>query len=289
MDRLIYHNDRIIDIADARIEPHSAGLLYGWGVFTTLRVYNAAAFAFDRHWERLIRHAERARINVDFDIDSVSRGLNELIAANSLEFGRARLTLLKGNAGAWRSEAPRESELLIFTSSEAPRPARELLLTISPLRLHSSGPLSGVKQTSLLEHLLALEEARSRQFSEAVMINERGDIVSATAGNIFWVEGDELYTPSLATGCIAGVTRGFVYDLARRMGVHLVEGGFPVQRLLDANEVFITSTAREIAPVVSFDIKEYNQTQARLTRLLAREFQKLVQNAKIKTRHKVNR
>ena len=73
------------------------------------------------------------------------------------------------------------------------------------------------------------------------------------------------------------------------MGLHLVEGGFPVQRLLEANEVFITSTAREIAPVVSFDIKEYNQTEARLTRLLAHQFRKLVQSAKIKTGHKVNR
>src|SRR5687768_14583647 len=180
MDRLIYHNDRIIDIADARIEPQSAGLLYGWGVFTTLRIYNGAAFAFDRHWERLLRHAEKARINVSFGLDAVRRSVHDLIAANSVDSGRARLTLLKGEAGAWRSEIAPESELLIFTSSEAPRPARELLLTISPLRLHSSGPLAGVKQTSLIEHLLALEEARSRQFSEAVLINERGEIVSAT-------------------------------------------------------------------------------------------------------------
>ncbi|HEX5731218.1 MAG TPA: aminotransferase class IV [Blastocatellia bacterium] len=283
MDRLIYHNDRIIEVGEARIEPQSAGLLYGWGVFTTMRIYSGAAFALDRHWERLLRHAEKARINTALDLDTVRHAVNELIGANAVEHGRARITLLKGEAGAWRSEAARESELLIFTSSEPPRAARDLMLTISPFRLHSSGPLSGVKQTSLIEHLLALEEARSRQFSEAVLINERGEMVSATAGNIFWVEGDELYTPSLATGCIAGITRGFVYDLARRMGLHLVEGAFPVQRLLDANEVFITSTAREIAPVVSFDIKEYNQKQARLTSLLAREFQKLVRNARIKS------
>jgi 4-amino-4-deoxychorismate lyase len=282
MDRLIYHNDRIVESGEARIEPQSAGLLYGWGVFTTMRIYSGAAFALDRHFERLLRHAEKARINSALDLNTIRRAVNELITVNSVEHGRARLTLLKGEAGAWRSEAARESELLIFTASESPRAARNLTLTISPLRLHSSGPLSGVKQTSLIEHLLALDEARSRQFSEAVLINERGEMVSATAGNIFWVEGDELYTPSLATGCIAGITRGFVYDLTRRIGVHLVEGGFPVQRLLDANEVFITSTAREIAPVVSFDIKEYNQKQARLTRLLAREFQKLVRNAKIK-------
>jgi 4-amino-4-deoxychorismate lyase len=281
MDRLIYHNDRIIEIGEARIEPQSAGLLYGWGVFTTMRIYSGAAFALDRHFERLLRHAEKARINSALNLDTIKRAVNELIAANSVEHGRARLTLVKGEAGAWRSEAAREYELLIFTASESPRAARELTLTISPLRLHASGPLSGVKQTSLIEHLLALDEARSRQFSEAVLINERGEMVSATAGNIFWVEGDELYTPSLATGCIAGITRGFIYDLARRIGLHLVEGGFPVQRLLDANEVFITSTAREIAPVVSFDIKEYNQKPARLTRLLAHEFQKLVRNAKI--------
>ena len=282
MDRLIYHNDRVIDVSEARIDPQSAGLLYGWGVFTTLRIYNGAAFALDRHLERLFRHAEKARIDTAIEIDAARRALNDLIAASAVEHGRARLTLLKGDAGAWRVGAASESEFLIFTSSEKARATRELTLTISPIRLHSSSPVAGVKQTSLIEHLLALEEARSRQFSEAVLLNERGDIVSATAGNIFWVEGDEIYTPSLATGCIAGITRGFIYDVARRMGLHLVEGGFPVQRLLDASEVFITSTTREVAPVVSFDIKGYNQRQARLTRLLAREFQKLVRNAKIK-------
>lgn len=281
MDRLIYHNDRIIDIADARIDPQSAGLLYGWGVFTTLRIYNGAAFALDRHLERLLRHAEKARIDTPIDLNTARHAINDLIAANAVEQGRARLTLLKRDAGAWRVESARETELLIFTSSEPVRSTRELTLTISPIRLHASSPLAGIKQTSLIEQLLALEEARSRQFSEAVLLNERGEIVSATAGNIFWVEGDELYTPSLATGCIAGITRGFIYDVARRMGLHLVEGGFPVQRLLDASEVFITSTTREVAPVVSFDIKEYNQKQSRLTRLLAREFQKLVRNAKI--------
>ena len=281
MDRLIYQNDRVIEVGEARVDPQSAGLLYGWGVFTTLRVYNGAAFAVDRHLERLLRHAEKARIDTAITPDAARRALNDLIAANAVEHGRARLTLFKGDAGAWRVDAAGETEFLIFTSSEPARAPRELTLTISPIRLHSSSPLAGVKQTSLIEHVLALEEARARQFSEAVLLNERGEIVSATAGNIFWVEGDGIYTPSLATGCIAGITRGFIYDAARKMGLHLVEGGFPVQRLLDAAEVFITSTTREVAPVVSFDIKEYNQKQARLTRLLAREFQKFVRNAKI--------
>jgi branched-chain amino acid aminotransferase len=145
----------------------------------------------------------------------------------------------------------------------------------------STALLAGVKQTAMLENLFAFEEARSRGFNEAILLNERGEIVSATAANIFWVQGDEIFTPSPATGCIAGVTRHFVRDLAIRWKLHLVEGSFPVQRLLDAREVFLTSTAREVSIVSSFDAKEYPGRQARIAKLISREFQKLIRGATI--------
>jgi branched-chain amino acid aminotransferase len=113
------------------------------------------------------------------------------------------------------------------------------------------------------------------------LLNERGEIVSTTAANIFWVQGDVIFTPSPATGCIAGVTRHFVRDLAIRWKLHLVEGSFPVQRLLDAREVFLTSTAREVSIVSSFDAKEYPGRQARIAKLISREFQKLIRGATI--------
>jgi branched-subunit amino acid aminotransferase/4-amino-4-deoxychorismate lyase len=281
MDRLIFHNDRIVDVAEARIAPTVAGALYGWGVFTTARIYDGAVFAFERHWERLARNAEKARVPLPVSADEAREAVGGLIKAGSIRDGRARITILKGDAGAWRAEEGRESELLIFTLSDEPRPQTEVAITMSPYRLLSSGPLAGVKRTAMLENLLALDEARSRGFTEAVMLNERGEIVSATAANIFWIEGDEVYTPSIATGCIAGVTRSFVYEIARRMKIHLVEGGFTVQRLLDAREVFLTSTVREIAHVSSFDMKEYGRRQARMTRLIGREFQKLTRDARI--------
>src|SRR5882724_9007200 len=84
MHRLIYHNDQIINAADARIAPTAAGLLYGWGVFTTLRIYGGKAFAFDRHWKRLVLHAERAHIPVVPDLKRVRRSIDKLIAANSV-------------------------------------------------------------------------------------------------------------------------------------------------------------------------------------------------------------
>ena len=174
-----------------------------------------------------------------------------------------------------------ETEFLIFTSSEVPRVAADLALTLSPYRILSTALLAGVKQTAMLENLLALEEARSRGFNEAVLLNERGEIVSAAAANIFWVQGDEVFTPSLATGCVAGITRHFIRQLTTRWKLHLVEGSFPIQRLLDAREVFLTSTAREVTIVSSFDSKEYSIKQARIAKLISREFQKLVRDATI--------
>ncbi|HEX8091065.1 MAG TPA: aminotransferase class IV [Blastocatellia bacterium] len=276
MDRLIYHNERIIDAAEADIAPTLAGLLYGWGVFTTLRIYGGSIFAFERHWERILRHAEKARVSVPLEGEQAARALDQLIAANSTNRGRARLTILKGEAGSWRGVSDREADVLIFTSPDLPRPKTDLAITISPYRLLSTSQLAGIKQTAMLENLFALEEARGRGYADGVMLNERGEIVSTTAANIFWVQGDEVFTPSLATGCVAGVTRRFVQEIAARWQLHLVEGSFTVQRLHDAREVFLTSTAHELAIVSSFDMTKYAPKDARIARLISREFQKFI-------------
>jgi len=281
MHRLIYHNNQLIDIDESKISPTSAGLLYGWGVFTNLRIYDGKPFAFDRHWARLVTHAEKARIPVPIEFKNAKRALDMLIAANKVEQGRVRITLLRGETGSWRSGTPNDSELLMFTSEEGSIVQRDLTLTLSPYRVLSTALLAGIKQTAMLENLFALEEARSRNFNEAVLLNERGEIVSATAANIFWVIGDEIFTPSISTGCVSGITRHFIHELAVRWKLHLVEGSFPVQRLLDAREVFLTSTAREVSIVSSFDAKQYNHKQAKISKLISREFQKLTRGAKI--------
>src|SRR5262249_38067312 len=207
MDRHIYYNDRIVETERAAVPATNAGLLYGWGVFTTLHVHDAQIFALDRHWERLTRDAERALIELPVDRHNLLHALGDLIAANHVRDGRARITLLKSDAGPWGGGDGRETELLIFTPSDGLRASSEANVTISPYRMTSHGPLAGIKRTAMLENLLALEEARSRGFSEALMVNERGEVVGAAAANIFWAEGGELFTPSTGTGCIAVITR----------------------------------------------------------------------------------
>jgi branched-subunit amino acid aminotransferase/4-amino-4-deoxychorismate lyase len=281
MDKLIFHNEQIVEAASAKVAATLAGVQYGWGIFTTLRAYEGSVFAFDRHWERIIKHSEKARVPVLIKKETAKRAINDLIQANSLMNGRIRLTILKGFVGSWRTHQERESEVLIFTASEQAQKMREMSLTISPYRLLSSNPLAGVKRTAMLENLLAYDEARSRKFDEAVMLNERGEIVSATAGNIFWVEGLELCTPSLGTGCIAGITRAFVLEIAKRINIPVVEASFPLQRLLDASEVFLTSTARGITPIKNYDFKTYDDKLANVTKNIYRQFKKLTPDAKM--------
>jgi branched-subunit amino acid aminotransferase/4-amino-4-deoxychorismate lyase len=282
MDRLIFHNEEIVEATNATVAATIAGVQYGWGIFTTLRAYEGKVFAFDRHYERLVKHSEKARVPILLNKDRAKRAINELIQANGLVNGRIRMTILRGIAGSWRTLQESESEVFIFsTSEEAPKP-RELNLTISPYRLLSSNPLAGVKRTAMLENLLAFDEARSRNFDEAVMLNERGEIVSATAGNIFWVEGNELCTPSLGTGCVAGITRAYVIEIAKRINIHVVEASFPLPRLLDASEVFLTSTARGITLIKSYDFKAYNNRLASITRNITHQFKKLTTDAKMK-------
>ena len=282
MDRLIYHNDRVVEVSEAKIAPTLAGALYGWGLFTTLRIYEGRAFAFEHHWERLLKSSEKARVALGISVEAMKQALIDIIAANGVRQGRARITILKGEAGSWRGAAAREADVLIFTAGEAARPPAPLALTVSPYRLLSGGPLAGVKRTAMIENLLAYDEARSRSFDEAVLLNERGEMVGATAANLFWAQGDELFTPSLATGAIAGVTRRFVCDLAASARLHVVEGSFTTQRLLDAREVFLTSTTREISIVASYDVKQYDAREANITRVIQRRFRELTRDTKMR-------
>lgn len=279
MDGLVYHNDGIFEVSDAKVAPTLAGVLYGWGLFTTLRIYQGRVFAFEQHWERLLKSAERARVPLGVDAEAMKRALVEIVAANKVTQGRARITILKGEAGAWRGASAREADVMIFTASDPARQPSPVTLTLSPYRLLASGPLTGIKRTAMIENLLAYDEARSRNFDEAVMLNERGEMVGATAANLFWAQGDELFTPSLATGAIAGVTRRFVNDLAAQAKLHVVEGSFTIQRLLDAREVFLTSTTREIAVVASYDVKQYDPREANIARVIQRRFRNLTRDA----------
>ena len=254
----IWINGSIVPLAEARLSPASAGALYGWGVFTTLGVAGGRPVALDRHWERLEAHAARALVTLDWTREEVAQGLFDLLAQSGIGEGRARVTVLRARAGLWQAPTERSSDVMAFVAERPARETRPLALTVSRYRLNSGAPLAGVKATAYIEHLVALDEARARGFDEAIMLNERGEVVEATSANLFWRRRDELFTPSLATGCLAGIMRRLVLEAATRLRLHVVEGGFHLTDLHDAEELFATNSGWGLVAAGEVDIHRYD-------------------------------
>jgi 4-amino-4-deoxychorismate lyase len=256
--RLIY-NDQLLSARAAHVEAVS---LYGRGVFTTLAVHNHRPFLWPEHWARLTEHAARVGVQLsELDEASVRAALLRLIEANKVKEGRARLTLtVASEQGIWNVEAAaanRKTNLLIMTGDTRTAPEEGLALTVSPYRISTHSPLTGIKSVNYLDHIIPLEEARGRDFDEAVAINERGEVVSAAVANIFWVTNGTIHTPALATGTLAGTTRACIMELAGELSIPLVEGVYDLSDLGDAAEIFLTSSGLGVSIVTTFDFHRY--------------------------------
>jgi branched-subunit amino acid aminotransferase/4-amino-4-deoxychorismate lyase len=252
----------MVEATKARIAPFSSAMLYGRGVFTTLSIQGGNPFLWPKHWQRLVEHAEKLSIDVTAMTErSVGEAVRKVIAVNQVEKGLARVILLvRGGNETWINKSPngRKTDLLIMTSDPQKVRREGLTLAVSPYRINTSSPLLGIKSLNYLDHLLPCEEARARDFDEAVMLNERGEIVSATMANIFWVKDGKVQTPTLGTGAIAGITREAVIDLAAKNFIPVVEGVYEIADLTDAEEIFLTSSSLGIGIVTTFDFRRYS-------------------------------
>jgi 4-amino-4-deoxychorismate lyase len=256
-------NNQLLDAERARLPAVTPAALYGRGVFTTLAVHHGHPFLWPEHWARLAAHADRAGVDRSLLEEEQTRlHLTRLIEANQVTEGRARITLLSQSApeGFWNLKDYGDEAgtlLLIMTGEAHAHLADALALTVSPYRFNTLSPLAGVKSVNYLEHLLSWEEARARDFHEAVVLNERGEVTSATMANIFWVKDGTLHTPALQTGALAGVTRACILRLAEELGVPIVEGVNELAQLGDADEIFLTSAGLGLSIVNTFDFHHY--------------------------------
>lgn len=284
MHPVIYLNKVMLEATKARVAPVSSAMLYGRGVFTTVAVHHGKPFLWPKHWARLEDHAKRLSVDLGSCTEqTVGEALNKLIAVNQVKDGRARVILLaRSGRDVWKTKQPgsRKTDLLIMTGEPQKIPAAGMSLAVSPYRVNTASPLMGIRSLNYLEQVLSWEEAQARDFHEAVMLNERGEIVSATMANIFWIKDGTLYTPTLATGAIAGVTRGAVIALAEKQFIPVIEGAYELTDLVDADEIFITSASLGIALVTTFDFRQYSFATANIYGRLADALRDLISEKK---------
>lgn len=270
--RWVFHNDKLLPLEQVRLSPGQAGLLSGWGLFTTLRIYSGEPFAFERHWKRLEKDAQRTHCPFPFAEEKVRTELGEVIRANQVKEGTARVYVIYNRQGFWQSdEAIPQADLLLYTAG-LPTYREPSRLALREDGRHAASPLAGVKVTSWLNNVWNLYEAQQRGFDEVVLLNERGEVAECTAANISVVRGGKVSTPALRSGCLEGVTRAVLLEIGPAAGVPMEERILRPEDLYSADEVFLSSTNRNVLAVGEIEGHKIPAAPGPITRKLEQAF-----------------
>jgi branched-chain amino acid aminotransferase len=247
--RYVFHNEQLTPIEKTRWSPGQAGLICGWGLFTTVRIVRGEAFAYERHWRRLEKDSALTRLPLTYSGAKVRLHLQEVIRANKVQDGCARIYLLWNTVGSWKSDESMPDVDLVITTAGLPHFPDLVRLAVREHGRHAASALAGVKTISWLSSVWAAAEAQREGFDEVVLLNERGEVSECTATNIFAVKGDKVLTPPLSSGCLEGVTRGVLMEVAPDAGTNVAEQTLRLEDLYSADEVFVTSTNRNVIGV----------------------------------------
>ncbi|HTX38641.1 MAG TPA: aminotransferase class IV [Bryobacteraceae bacterium] len=249
LHRHVLHNDTIGAVSDATLSPGQVGLLSGWGVFTTMKVTEGVLFAFERHWARIARDAAAFHVALPPDSEAVRRKLLELVEANHAYDSTLRLVIVRNDGSMWAGPSNGRKSDLIALTADSKEWGEQVKLSYVPNARHAACGFAGTKIISWAMNLTWIESAQQRGFDEVVLLNERGEVAECTSANIFAAHGNRVWTPPLTSGCLPGITREVLLGEIAVAGIQLEEHTLMPEDLDSADEVFITSTTRNLLPV----------------------------------------
>jgi branched-chain amino acid aminotransferase len=228
------------DAAAVGVTDH--GFTVGDGVFEALKVVDGQPFAMTRHLARLRRSASSLGLP-DPDLGVVGDAVQEVLAAEPLSLGRVRITYTGGPSPLGSGRGDASPTLVVVAASMKPAPETTAVARV-PWPRNERGPLAGVKSTSYAENVVALAEAAKQDATEAVFANLAGHLCEGTGSNVGYVVHGEVRTPTLGTGCLAGITRALLVEWA-----DVIEVDEPIEVLDTADEIFLLSTTRDVQGV----------------------------------------
>jgi branched-chain amino acid aminotransferase len=237
------------DIESARVSVFDHGLTVGDGVFETVKAVGGRAFALTRHLDRLTRSARGLGLP-DPDIDEVRRACAAVLEANPMPLGRLRITYTGGHGPLGSDRGDQGPTLVVALGGTTRRPDSTAVITV-PWTRNERGALAGLKTTSYAENVVALARAAGQGATEALFGNTAGQLCEGTGSNVFVVLDGEIHTPPLASGCLAGITRALTVEWSGAK-----ETDLPLDVLEHADEIFLTSTLRDVQAVHRVDGRE---------------------------------
>jgi branched-chain amino acid aminotransferase len=239
----VWLDGELVPASRATVSVFDHGLTVGDGVFETLKATEGVPFAVRRHLERLRRSAFGLGLRIPYDDDELRHAMAQVLQSHDLPLARVRVTVTGGTAplGSERGEAG--PTVVVAVGPMAEPPPSTAVCTV-PWPRNERGAMAGIKTTSYAENVVALKYAKDRGCSEALFATTTGLLCEGTGSNVFAVIEGRLVTPPLSSGCLAGVTRDLVLE-----ATDAVEEDIPLDRFLTAEEVFLTSTGRDVQPV----------------------------------------
>jgi len=281
VDTIVYLNGSLLPLSQARLSPADYGLLYGYGVFETMRAYSGHVFRAERHINRLCRSAGFLGIALP-DIQELKQALSDVLRANELSNARIRLTV-SGGQGIKVPDLLTSNLPTVLITAQPYRPfphqryEQGFSAVVSRIRRNSQSPATSMKSLSYLDSLLARREARLAGVDEAIMLNEQGYVAEASTSNVFLVSGNVLVTPSEESGILPGITREVVLELAASLGLEAATRAVTISELTEADEAFLTNSLIELMPLTRLDGKKIGTgTEGQATQQLLKAYKALV-------------
>ena len=261
MSAHVYVNGRISSERDAVISVFDHGFLYGEGIYETLRTYHGRPFLYDRHMRRLRNSARMIALDVPFTDADLASQIRDTMAAANLNGAEAyiRVLVTRGIGElTYDPQATPAPSLVIIVKPQVDPPADVYengvrVVIVDVVRNHPQTVNPMIKSNNLLNSALAAQEAIRKGGFEGIMRNYRGELTECTTANLFIVKNGAALTPPLESGLLPGITREFLFEIGKDVGVDVREQVLRDDDLYAADEAFLTSTTREAVPIVEVD------------------------------------
>lgn len=258
----IYLDGQLVDESEAKVSVFDHGLLYGDGVFEGIRIYSGRVFRLTEHLKRLYDCARAICLTIPITPDEMGQAVLQTVAANELRDGYIRLVVTRGvgSLGLNPYQCPKPG-IIIIASTIKLYPTEHYenglkLITCATRRPSHAALSPQVKSLNYLNNVMAKIECLQAGCDEGIMLNEQGFVGECTGDNIFVIKNGEVYTPTIASGALDGITRKVVMNIIREMGMPCHEVQMTRFDIYTADECFLTGTAAEAIPAVALDKRE---------------------------------
>ena len=268
-------NGELVPDSKAKISVFDNSLLYADGLFETFLACEDRVLFLKEHLDRLYKGAAVIDLKLPVGRRRLGEWMRRTIAAHPDRIKKLRLTVTSGEAARWVG-VPGKPQVIL---SAAPHtiPEKPFRLQVSEWRVDQDSEFRRIKTISYAIHAAAFRKAKQDKFDDALMLNKKGHVAEVTSANIFWCRRQKIYTPPITAGCLEGVTRILLLREANKLGLSIIEKNEPLKRMVEADEVFISSSLKLVLGVseIACGKQHYRFQPGEITRSVAAQIARL--------------